>query len=88
LEALADWSADGVLSAVTLEAVAFWSAAPVVVLAGGFCAVVLLVPAAVFWSVVLEVLGVVADGFTGALALSEEAAPGLLVVAVGAFALF
>jgi hypothetical protein len=41
--------------------------------------------AVAFWSVVL---GVVAGGFTGALALSEAAPAGLLVVAAGAFALF
>jgi hypothetical protein len=44
--------------------------------------------AAVFWSVVLGVLGVCAGGFTGALALSEDAPAGLVVVAAGAFALF
>jgi hypothetical protein len=37
---------------------------------------------------VLGVLGVCAGGFTGALALSEDAPAGLLVVAAGAFALF
>ena len=44
--------------------------------------------AAAFWSVVLGVLGVCAGGFTGALALSEDAPAGLVVVAAGAFALF
>ena len=68
-----------------LEAAAFWSAGAVagaVEVAGA----VLLVAAA-FWSVVLGVLGVCAGGFTGALALSEDAPAGLLVVAAGAFAL-
>ena len=54
-------------------------------LAEGFWAVVLLVA---FWSEVLDVLGVCAGGFTGALALSEDAPAGLLVAAAGAFALF
>jgi hypothetical protein len=43
-----------------------------------------LLVAEAFWS---ELLGVCADGFTGALALSEDAPAGLLVVAAGAFAL-
>ena len=63
-----------------LEAAAFWSAGAVVV-AG---AVLLL--AAAFWSVLLGELGVCAGGFTGALALSEDAPAGLLVVAAGALA--
>jgi hypothetical protein len=49
---------------------------------------VLLLAAAAFWSVLLGVLGVCAGGFTGALALSEDAPAGLVVVAAGAFALF
>ena len=62
-----------------LEAAALWSAGAVVV-AG---AVVL--AAAAFWSE----LGVVAGGFTGALALSPCAGAWVvLVVAAGAFALF
>lgn len=44
-----------------------------------------LLEAAAFWSVLL---GVCAGGFTGALALSEDAPAGLVVVAAGAFALF
>ena len=44
--------------------------------------------AAAFWSVLLGVLGVCAGGFTGALALSEDAPAGLVVVAAGALALF
>jgi hypothetical protein len=47
-----------------------------------------LLEAAAFWSVVLEVLGVCAGGFTGALALSEDEPAGLVVVAAGALALF
>ena len=47
-----------------------------------------LLVAAAFWSVLLGVLGVCAGGFTGALALSEDAPAGLVVVAAGAFALF
>jgi hypothetical protein len=91
-------------SAVALAAgAAFWSF-PVVELAGGFCALGGLAVAglvAALWSVlevaglvaaalsvVLGVLGVCAGGFTGALALSEDAPAGLLVVAAGAFALF
>ena len=81
LEAAAFWSVVVLLGAAVLEA-AFWSAGAVEV-AG---AVLLL--AAAFWSVVLGVLGVCAGGFTGALALSEDAPAGLLVVAAGAFALF
>jgi hypothetical protein len=61
-----------------LEAAAFWSAGAVVV-AGA-----VLLAAAAFWSE----LGVVAGGFTGALALSPcEGAWVVLVVAAGAFAL-
>jgi len=41
---------------------------------------------AAFEPVEVELLGVWAGGFTGALALSEEAPAGLLVVAAGAFA--
>jgi len=65
-----------------LEEAAFWSAGAVVV-AGA-----VLLEAAAFWSVLLGVLGVCAGGFTGALALSEDAPAGLVVVAAGAFALF
>ena len=64
------------------EAAAFWSAGAVV--AGA----VVLLEAAAFWSVELGALGVCAGGFTGALALSEEAPAGALVVAAGALALF
>lgn len=46
-----------------------------------------LLEAAAFWSVLLGVLGVCAGGFTGALALSEDAPAGLVVVAAGALAL-
>ena len=70
-----------VLGAAVLEA-AFLSAGAVVV-AGA-----VLLEAAAFWSVLLGVLGVCAGGFTGALALSEDAPAGLVVVAAGAFALF
>ncbi len=81
LEAAALWSvvlgAVVLGAAVLLDAAAFWSAGAVV--AG---AVVL--EAAALW---LVELGVCAGGFTGALALSEDAPAGLLVVAAGAFAL-
>jgi hypothetical protein len=43
--------------------------------------------AALLWSVLLGVLGVWAGGFTGALALSEDAPAGFVVVAAGALAL-
>jgi hypothetical protein len=66
-----------VLGAAVVEA-AFWSAGAVVV-AGA-----VLLEAAAFWSVLL---GVCAGGFTGALALSEDAPAGLSVVAAGALAL-
>ena len=46
-----------------------------------------LLEAAALWSVLLGVLGVCAGGFTGALALSEDAPAGLVVVAAGALAL-
>jgi hypothetical protein len=69
------------LGAAVLDA-AFWSAGAVVV-AGA-----VLLEAAALWSVLLGVLGVCAGGFTGALALSEDAPAGLVVVAAGAFALF
>ena len=59
-----------------LGAAAFWSAGAAVVAGAALAAVA-------FWSVVL---GVCAGGFTGALALSEEAPAGLLVVAAGALA--
>jgi hypothetical protein len=71
---------------VLLEAAAFWS---VVVLLGAA-----VLDAAAFWSAGAVVvagavlLGVCAGGFTGALALSEDAPAGLVVVAAGAFALF
>jgi len=68
------------LGAAVLEA-AFWSAGAVVV-AGA-----VLLEAAALWSVLLGVLGVCAGGFTGALALSEDAPAGLVVVAAGALAL-
>jgi len=71
-----------VLGAAVLEAAAFWS----VVLGAAEVGAVLLAAAAL--SVVLGALGVCAGGFTGALALSEDAPAGLLVVAAGAFALF
>lgn len=82
LEAAALWSV--VLGAAVLEAVEFWSVVLVVLdvveLLGA------LVLAAALWS--LE-LGVVAGGFTGALALSPCAGAWVvLVVAAGAFALF
>jgi hypothetical protein len=86
--ALVFWSAAAELSAAAgalSAAVAFWSV-PVVLLAGGFCAVVLLAEEAL-WSEVLDVLGVCVGEFTGALALSDDAPAGLLVVAAGAFAL-
>jgi len=68
--------------AAVLEAAAFWS----VVLGAAEVGAVLLAAAAL--SVMLGALGVCAGGFTGALALSEDAPAGLLVVAAGAFALF
>lgn len=67
-----------------LEAAALWS----VVLGAVVVAGAVLLVAAAFWSVVLGELGVCAGGFTGALALSEDAPAGLVVVAAGAFALF
>jgi hypothetical protein len=60
----------------------------VLVLGAVVVAGAVLLLAAAFWSVVLGVLGVCAGGFTGALALSEDAPAGLEVVAAGAFALF
>src|SRR5207244_12861606 len=51
----------------------------------GAVVVAVLLVAAAFWSVLL---GVCAGGFTGALALSEDAPAGLVVVVAGAFALF
>jgi hypothetical protein len=71
-----------VLGAAVLEEAAFWSAGAVVVAGAA------LLEAAALWSVLLGVLGVCAGGFTGALALSEDAPAGLVVVAAGAFALF
>ena len=86
LEAAALWSAAGavvVAGAVVLEAAALWSVAGAVVVAGAA-----VLEAAALWSVVDEVLGVVAGGFTGALALSEAAPAGLVeVVAAAALAL-
>lgn len=87
LEAAALWSAAGavvVAGAVVLEPAALWSVAGAVVVVAGAA----VLEAAALWSVVDEVLGVVAGGFTGALALSEPAAAGLVeVVAAAALAL-